>query len=52
MPSVSVIIAVFNRAAMLPSCLDSIFEQTEKPLEIIVCDGGSNDGSREIWVDP
>jgi len=48
MPSVSVIIAVFNRAATLQNCLDSIFEQTAQPLEIIVCDGGSTDGSREI----
>jgi glycosyltransferase involved in cell wall biosynthesis len=48
MASVSVIVAVFNRAATLQSCLDSIFEQTAQPLEIIVCDGGSSDGSREI----
>jgi glycosyltransferase involved in cell wall biosynthesis len=48
MSSVSVIIAVFNRAATLQSCLDSIFEQRAQPLEIIVCDGGSSDGSREI----
>jgi len=48
MPSVSVIIAVFNRAATLQSCLDSIFEQTAQSLETIVCDGGSSDGSREI----
>ena len=49
MPSVSVIIAVFNRARTLQSCLDSIFEQSAVPsIEIIVCDGGSTDGSREI----
>jgi glycosyltransferase involved in cell wall biosynthesis len=48
MPSVAVIIAVFNRAATLQSCLDSVFEQTAQPREIIVCDGGSTDGSREI----
>ena len=48
MPSVSVIIAVFNRAATLQSCLDSVFEQTPQSLEIIICDGGSTDGSREI----
>jgi glycosyltransferase involved in cell wall biosynthesis len=48
MPSVSVIIAVFNRAATLQSCLDSVFAQTAEPLGIIVCDGGSTDGSREI----
>ncbi len=48
MPSVSVIIAVFNRARTLQSCLDSIFAQTAQSIEIIVCDGGSTDGSREI----
>ncbi len=48
MPSLSIIIAVFNRATTLQSCLDSIFEQTAQPLEIVVCDGGSTDGSREI----
>ncbi len=47
-PSVSVIVAVFNRAATLQSCLDSIFAQSVQPLETIVCDGGSTDGSREI----
>jgi glycosyltransferase involved in cell wall biosynthesis len=46
--AVSVIIAVFNRAATLQRCLDSVFEQTVAPLEVIVCDGGSSDGSREI----
>lgn len=48
MPSVSVIIAVFNRADTLQSCLNSIFAQTVQPLEVIVCDGASTDGSREI----
>ena len=48
MSSVSVIIAVFNRAATLQRCLDSIFEQMAQSLEVIVCDGGSSDGSREI----
>jgi glycosyltransferase involved in cell wall biosynthesis len=48
MPSVSVIVAVFNRAATLQNCLDSIVEQTVPSLEIIVCDGGSSDGSSEI----
>ena len=45
---VTVIVAVFNRARTLQACLDSIFTQTVRPFEIIVCDGGSTDGSREI----
>jgi glycosyltransferase involved in cell wall biosynthesis len=48
MPLISVIVAVFNRARTLQACLDSIVEQTAGPLEIIICDGGSSDGSREI----
>jgi len=48
MPSVSVIVAVLNRAATLQRCLDSIFEQTAQSLEIVICDGGSSDGSRQI----
>jgi len=48
MASVSIIIAVLNGAATLQRCLDSIFIQTAAPLEVIVCDGGSRDGSREI----
>jgi glycosyltransferase involved in cell wall biosynthesis len=48
MPPVSVIVAVFNRSETLQPCLDSVFEQTIQPLEVIVCDGGSTDGSREI----
>jgi glycosyltransferase involved in cell wall biosynthesis len=48
MPSVSIIVAVLNRAATLQRCLDSIFQQTARHVEIIVCDGGSSDGSREI----
>ena len=34
--SVSVIIAVFNRAATLQRCLDSVFAQSAAPLEAIV----------------
>lgn len=48
MPSVSVIIAVFNRATTLQPCLDSIFEQTARSIEVVVSDGGLTDGSREI----
>ena len=48
MPGVSVIIAVFNRATTLQSCLDSVFAQTVRTIEVIVSDGGSRDGSREI----
>jgi glycosyltransferase involved in cell wall biosynthesis len=48
MASVSVTIAVFNRAATLQRCFDSVFAQSGARLEVIVCDGGSTDGSRAI----
>ena len=43
MPSVSVIIAVFNRARTLQSCLDSIFEQTAQSLD--------RDNRLRRWID-
>ena len=46
--TVSVIIAVLNRASTLQRCIDSVSDQTHRALELIVFDGGSNDGSREI----
>lgn len=45
---VSVIVAVLDRAATLQNCLDSVFAQTHRALELIVFDGDSKDGSREI----
>lgn len=44
---ISVIIAVFNGVKTLEKCLTSCFEQSH-PLEIIVIDGASSDGSLEI----
>lgn len=41
-------VAVLNRASTLQRCLDSVSGQTHRALELIVFDGGSNDGSREI----
>jgi hypothetical protein len=39
----SVIIPTFNRAALLPQTLDSVFAQTFKDFELIVVDDGSTD---------
>lgn len=47
-PKVSVIIPVYNVAAYLPECLDSIINQTLKEIEIICVDDGSTDNSLEI----
>ena len=41
-------VAVFNGADVLPRCIDSICRQTYSAHEIIVIDGGSIDGTREV----
>ena len=48
---ISVVIAVRNGAATLQRCLDSIFEQTYRDIEIIVIDGGSTDRTRTVLED-
>ena len=47
-PTVSVIVPVFNTAERLPQCLDSLLNQTLADLEIILIDDGSTDGSLSI----
>ena len=42
---ISVITTVLNEAASLPRLLDSLAAQTRSPDEVIVCDGGSTDGT-------
>lgn len=46
-PTVSVIIPVLNRKELLLRCLDSIVKQTYRPLEVIISDNGSTDGTPE-----
>jgi glycosyltransferase involved in cell wall biosynthesis len=45
---VSVIIATYNAAGTLETCLQSIFSQKYYPIEIIVIDGASTDGTTNI----
>lgn len=48
---ISVIIPVYNTAAYLEKCLDSVCGQTYQKLEIICVDDGSTDGSEKIVDD-
>ncbi len=50
LPTVTVLVPVLNEAAYLPRCLDCIFRQDYPPdlIEVLVIDGGSTDGSRDI----
>ncbi len=45
---ISVIILNWNGLEVIESCLESILQQTYKPLEIIVVDNGSVDGSPDL----
>jgi glycosyltransferase involved in cell wall biosynthesis len=48
MPKVSVVLPVYNGAAYLGSCLDSLLGQTFRDFEILLIDDVSTDNSREI----
>ncbi|SEG37281.1 Glycosyltransferase involved in cell wall bisynthesis [Bryocella elongata] len=48
--SVSVIIAAYNAEAFLAAAIQSCLSQTHPPLEIIVVDDGSTDGTSRIAV--
>lgn len=45
---ISVIVPIFNMEACLEACVDSILEQSERDIEVILVDDGSTDGSAEI----
>jgi glycosyltransferase involved in cell wall biosynthesis len=47
-PLVSIIVPSYQQAKFLRTAIDSILSQDYEPMEILVLDGGSTDGSREI----
>ena len=48
MPDISFCIPTYNFAKFLPATLDSIIEQADENIEIVIVDGGSTDETDEI----
>ncbi|HRI44673.1 MAG TPA: glycosyltransferase [Fimbriimonadaceae bacterium] len=49
MPRVSILLTCYNHLAYLPTCWQSIADQTYRDFEVIALDDGSTDGTRE-WL--
>ena len=47
-PLISCIVRVFNGELYLAEALDSILAQTHRPLEVLVVDDGSTDGTAKL----
>ena len=46
--NVSVIVTVYNEHDNIIRLLDSLADQSRKPDEVVICDGGSQDGTAEF----
>ncbi|MFQ5530496.1 MAG: glycosyltransferase family 2 protein [Gemmatimonadota bacterium] len=47
-PGITVVVATYNVAQTIERCIDSIANQDHEPLELIVVDGGSTDGTVQL----
>jgi glycosyltransferase involved in cell wall biosynthesis len=47
-PLISCVVSMYNGRRYITQALDSIFDQTYRPIEVIVADDGSTDGSPEM----
>ena len=45
---ISVMIGTYNAAPYLGEAIESVFAQTQRPLELIVVDDGSDDGTGDV----
>jgi len=50
-PIVSVVMATYNRATVISKTVENIFEQTYRPLEVIIINDGSSDNTLEVLTD-
>lgn len=50
-PMVSVIISTWNRRELLAAAIRSVLRQQDVEFEVLVCDDGSGDGTREMIAD-
>jgi glycosyltransferase involved in cell wall biosynthesis len=48
LPSVSVVVPTYNRAAWLPGTVASILQQTLPPAEVLIVDDGSTDDTEQV----
>jgi len=51
MMEVTIIIPVYNRAAVVPTTLQTVLAQTHRPLQVVLVDNDSTDGSRQVLED-
>lgn len=51
MTRISVLMGIYNCAATLPEALDSLYAQTYKDFQIIMCEDGSSDNTYEVAKD-